>query len=196
MVVLQIKVKSAGVKNSPPCEQCVKVEAECLKKATRLGCKRCAERKAGCSLVGLRRKTEKKAERAEEQWRMLSELEANNIPLLLELVELVSQIATSMDLMERLVMGVDRIGKGLEVLSEKLGEKKEKEKEKKSVETQTEEVSEGEEMETESETDGEGTEEEKEDEEERAEETREEEKEKEKEKEETDKEKEGEDGEK
>ena len=89
---------------------------------------------------------------------MLSEPEADNIPLSLDLVELVSQIATSMDLMERLVMGVERIGKGLEVLTEKMGEKKEKEKEKKSVEVQTEEVSEGEETETESETDGEGAE--------------------------------------
>ena len=159
---MQIKVKSTGVRNSLPCERCVKAEAECLKKATGPGCKRCAERKAGCSLVGLWRKTEKKAERAEERRWMLLEPEADNIPLSLELVELVSQIATSMDLMERLVMGVDRIGKGLEVLSEKMGEKKEKEKEKKSVEIQTEEVSEGEEMETESETDGEEAEEEKE----------------------------------
>ena len=140
----------------------MKAEAECLKKATRPGCKRCAERKAGCSLVGLRRKTEKKAGRAEERRRMLSEPEADNIPLLLELVELVSQIAASMDLMERLVMGVDRIGKGLEMLTEKLGEKKEKEKEKKSVETQTEELSESEGMEMELETDREDAEEEKE----------------------------------
>ena len=104
---------------------------------------------------------------------MLSEPEADNIPLSLELVELVSQIAASMDLMERLMMGVDRIGKGLEVIAEKMGEKKEKEEKKKSVETQTEEVSEGEEMETETETDGEDAEEEKEekeDEEERVEE--------------------------
>ena len=153
---------------------------DCLKKATGPGCKQCAERKAGCSLVGLRRKTEKKAERAEERRRMLSEPEADNIPLSLELVELVSQIATSMDLMERLVMGVDRIGKGLEVLSEKLGEKKEKEKEKKSVEIQMEDVSESEGMET----DGEEAEEEKEEvgeEEERVEEAGEGEKEKEKE---------------
>ena len=67
MVVLQIKVKSNGTKNSPPCEWCVKAEAECLKKATGPGCKRCGERKAGCSLVGLWRKTEKKAERVEER---------------------------------------------------------------------------------------------------------------------------------
>ena len=155
----------------------MKAEAECLKKATGPGCKRCAERKAGCSLVGLRRKTEKKAERAEEQRQMLSEPEADNIPLLLELVELVSQIARSMDLMERLVMGVDRIGKGLEMLTERLGDRKEKEKERKNVEIQTEEVSEGEEMETESEMDGEEAEEEKEekeDEEERVEEAGEE----------------------
>ena len=128
--------------------------------------------------MGLQRKTEKKAERAEERRRMLSEPEADNIPLSLELVELVSQIATSMDLMERLVMGVDRIGKGLEMLTEKMGEKKEMEKEKKSVETQMEEVSESEEMET----DGEEVEEEKEekeDEEERVEEVGEGEKEKE-----------------
>ena len=154
-------MKSTGVKNSPPCERCVKAEAACLKKATGPGCKRCAERKAGCSLVGLRRRLEKKVERAEERRRMLSEPEADNIPLSLELVELVLQIAASMDLMERLVMGVDRIGKGLEVIAEKMGEKKEKEKERKSVEIQTEEVSEGEEMETESETDGEEAEEEK-----------------------------------
>ena len=112
---------------------------------------------------------EKKAERAEERRRMLSEPEADNIPLSLELVELVSQIATSMDLMERLVMGVDRIGKGLEVIAEKMGEKKEKEGKKKSVETQMEEVSEGEEMETDGEDVEEETEE-KEDEEERVEE--------------------------
>ena len=119
----------------------------------------------------------------EERRRMLSEPEADNIPLSLELVELVSQIATSMDLMERLVMGVDRIGKGLELVTEKLGEK-EKEKEKKSVEVQTEEVLESEETEMESETDGEEAEEEKEekeDEEERVEEVGEGEKEKEKE---------------
>ena len=155
----------------------MKVEVECLKKATGPGCKRCAERKAGCSLVGLRRKTEKKVERAEERRRMLLEPEADNIPLSLELVELVSQIAASMDLMERLVMGVDRVGKGLEVIAEKMGEKKEKKKERKSVEIQTEEVSEGEGMETESETDGEDVEEEKEekeDEEERVEEAGEE----------------------
>ena len=145
----------------------MKAEAECLKKATGLGCKRCAERKAGCSLVGLRRKMEKKAERAEERRWMLSEPEADNIPLSLELVELVLQIVTSMDLMERLVMGVDRIGKGLELVVEKLGEKKEKEKEKKSVEIQTEEVLEGEETETESETDREEAEEEKEEKEEK-----------------------------
>ena len=162
----------------------MKAEAECLKKATRPGCKRCAERKAGCSLVGLRRKAEKKAERAEERRRVLSEPEADNIPLSLELVELVSQIAGSMDLMERLVMGVDRIGKGLELVAERLGAKKEKEKEKKHVEIQTEEVSEDEETGTESETDGEDVEEEKEekeDEEERVEEVGEGEKEKEKE---------------
>ena len=149
----------------------MKAEVECLKKATGPGCKRCAERKAGCSLVGLWRKTEKKAERAEEQRWML----------LLELVELVSQIATSMDLMERLVMGVDRIGKGLETLTEKLGDRKEKEKERKNVEIQTEEVSESEGMEMESEMDGEEAEEEKEekeDEEERVEEVGEGEKEK------------------
>ena len=160
----------------------MKAEAECLKKATGPGCKRCAERKAGCSLVGLRRKAEKKAERAEERRRVLSEPEADNIPLSLELVELVSQITTSMDLMERLVMGVDRIGKGLELVAEKLGEKKEKGKEKKNVEIQTEEVSEGEGMETESETDEEEAEEEKEekeDEEEKVEEVGEGEKEKE-----------------
>ena len=142
----------------------------------------CRERKAGCSLVGLRRKTEKKAERAEERRRILLEPEADNVPLSLELVELVSQIATSMDLMERSVMGVDRIGKGLEVLSERLGEKKEKEKEKKNVEIQTEELLESEGMETETETDGEEAEEdkeEKEDEEERVEEAGEKEKEKE-----------------
>ena len=162
----------------------MKAEAECLKKATGPGCKRCAERKAGCSLVGLQRKTEKKAERAEERRRMLSEPEADNIPLSLELVELVSQIAASMDLMERLVMGVDRIGKGLETLMEKLGEKKEKEGKKKNVETQTEEVSESEGMEMESEMDGEEVEEEKEekeDEEERVEEAGEGDKEKEQE---------------
>ena len=162
----------------------MKAEAECLKKATGPGCKRCAERKAGCSLVGLRRKTEKKAERAEERWRMLLELEADNILLSLELVELVSQIATSMDLMERLVMGVDWIGKGLELVAERLGEKKEKEKEKRSIEIQTEVVLEGEETETESETDGEEAEEEKEekeDEEEKVEEAGEGEQEKEKE---------------
>ena len=99
-------------------------------------------------------------------------------------VELVLQIATSMDLMERLVMGVDRIGKGLEVIAEKMGEKKEKEGKKRSVETQTEEVSESEGMETELEMDGEDAEEdkeEKEDEEERVEEAGEGEKEKEKE---------------
>ena len=127
---------------------------------------------------------EKKAERAEERRWMLSEPEADSIPLSLELVELVSQIATSMDLMERLVMGVDRIGKGLEALTERMGEKKEKEKEKKNVEIQTEEVSEGEETEMESETDGEEVEEEKEekeDEEERVEEAGEGEQEKEKE---------------
>ena len=155
----------------------MKAEAECLKKATGPGCKRCTERKAGCSLVGLRRKTEKKVERAEERRWMLSEPEADNIPLSLELVELVSQIATSMDLMERLVMGVDRIGKGLETISEKLGEKKEKEKKRKNVEIQTEELSESEGMESESETDGEDAEEEKEekeDEEERVEEAGEE----------------------
>ena len=132
----------------------------------------------GCSLVGLRRKTEKKAERAEERRQILSEPEADNVPLSLELVELVSQIATSMDLMERLVMGVERIGKVLELVAERLGEKKEKEKVKKSVEIQTEEVSESEEMET----DGEEVEEEqeeKEDKEEKAEEDREGEKEKE-----------------
>ena len=130
----------------------MKAEADCLRKATGPGCKRCVERKAGYSLVGLRRKTEKKAERAEERQQMLS----------LELVELVSQIATSMDLMERLVMGVDRIGKGLELVAERLGDRKEKEKERKNVEIQMEEMSEGEEMETESETDGEEAEEEKE----------------------------------
>ena len=176
--MLQIKVKSAGIKDSPPCERCSKAEAECLKKATGPGCKRCAERKAGCSLVGLRRKAEKKAERAEERRRVLSEPEADNIPLSLELVELVLQIAGSLDMMERLVMGVDRIGKGLEVIAEKMGEKKEKEKEKKSVEIQMEELLESEGMETESEMDGEEVEEEKEekeDEEERVEEAREEE---------------------
>ena len=134
--------------------------------------------------MGLQRKTEKKVERAEERQRILSELEADNVPLSLELVELVSQIATSMDLMERLVMGVDRIGKGLELVAERLGDRKEKEKERKNVEVQTEEVSEGEETETESETDGEEAEEdkeEKEDEEERVEEAGEGEKEKEKE---------------
>ena len=162
----------------------MKAGVDCLRKATGPGCKRCAERKAGCSLVGLQRKTEKKVERAEERRQMLSELEADNIPLSSELVELVSQIVGSLDMMERLVMGVDRIGKGLELVAEKLGEKKEKEKEKKSVEIQMEEVSEGEETETESETDGEEVEEdkeEKEDEEERVEEVGEGEKEKEKE---------------
>ena len=131
----------------------------------------------GCSLVGLRRKTEKKVERAEERRRLLSEPEPDNIPLSLELVELVLQIATSMELMERLVMGVDRIGKGLELVAERLGEKKEKEKVKKNVEIQTEEVLEGEETETESETDGEEAEEDKEgkeDEEEKVEEAGEE----------------------
>ena len=166
-------MKTVGAKNSPPCEQCVKAEAECLKKATGPGCKRCAERKAGCSLVGLRRKTEKKVERAEERRQLLSEPEADNIPLSLELVELVSQIATSMDLMERLVMGVERIGKGLETLMEKLGETKEKEKEKKSVEVQTEELSESEGMETDRE-EVEEEKEEKEDEEEKVEEAGEE----------------------
>ena len=117
--------------------------------------------------MGLRRKTEKKVERAEERRRLLSEPEADNILLSLELVELVSQIAGSLDMMERLVMGVDRIGKGLELVAEKLGEKKEKEKEKKSVETQTEEASEGEETETESETDREEAEEDKEEKEKR-----------------------------
>ena len=177
-------MKSVGAKNSPPCERCVKAEAECLKKATGPGCKRCAERKVGCSLVGLRRKVEKKAERAEERRRVLLEPEADNIPLSLELVELVSQIATNMDLMERLVMGVDRIGKGLELVAEKLGEKKEEKKKRKDTGMQTEEMSESEETETESETDGEEAEEEKEekeDEEERVEEAGEEEKEKEKE---------------
>ena len=132
--------------------------------------------------MGLRRKTEKKAERVEERRRMLSEPEADNILLSLELVELVSQIATSMDLMERLVMGVDRIGKGLELVAERLGDRKEKDKVKKSVEIQTEEVSESEETETELETDGEEVEEEKEekeDEEEKVEEIGEGEKEKE-----------------
>ena len=134
--------------------------------------------------MGLQRKAEKKAEKVEERQWILSELEADNIPLSLELVELVSQIAASLDMMERLVMGVDRIGKGLELVAERLGEKKEKEKEKKHVETQTEEVSESEGMETESETDREDAEEdkeEKEDEEERVEGAGEGEKEKEKE---------------
>ena len=132
--------------------------------------------------MGLQRKMEKKAERAEERRQILSEPEADNIPLSLELVELVSQIATSMDLMERLVMGVERIGKGLELVAERLGDRKEKEKKIKNMEIQTEEVSESKEMETESETDGEEAEEEKEekeDEEERVEEAGEGEKEKE-----------------
>ena len=145
----------------------MKAEAECLKKATRPGCKRFVEKKAGCSLVGLWRKTEKKVERAEERRRILLEPEADNIPLSLELVELVLQITTSMDLMERLVMGVDSIGKGLEVIAEKMGEKKEKEGKKRSVEMQMEEVSESEGMERESETDGEEAEEEKEEKEEK-----------------------------
>ena len=157
----------------------MKAEAECLKKATGPGCKRCVERKVGCSLVGLRRKAEKKAERAEERRRVLSEPEADNILLSLELVELVSQIAGSLDMMERLVMGVDRIGKGLELVAERLGDRKEKEKERKNVEVQTEEASEDEETETESETDGDEVEEEKEDEEEKTEEVGEGEKEKE-----------------
>ena len=130
--------------------------------------------------MGLRRKTEKKAERAEERWQLLSEPEADNIPLSLELVELVSQIAGSLDMMERLVMGVDRIGKGLELVAERLGDRKEKEKERKNVEVQTE-VLEDEETETESETDGDEVEEEKEDEEEKTEEVGEEDKEKEEE---------------
>ena len=127
---------------------------------------------------------ERKEDRAAERRRMVSEPDSDNIPLSLELLELVSQIAASMDTMERLAMGVERIGKGLEMLTEKLGKGKEKEKEKKDMEIQTEEVSEGEEMETQSETDGEEAEEEKgekEDEEVRVEEVGEGEKEKEKE---------------
>ena len=114
----------------------MRAEAECLKKTKGPGCKRCAERKVGCSLVGLQRKVERK----EERRRVLSEPEADNVPMSLELVELVSQIAASMDLMERLVMGVDRIGKGLEVIAERM----EKKKEKKDAEMQTEELTEDE----------------------------------------------------
>ena len=103
----------------------------------------------------------------------MSEPEADNVPLSLELVELVLQITTSMDLMERLVMGVERIGKGLELVAERLGDRKEKDKVKKSVEIQTEEVSESEETETDGEEVEEGKEE-KEDEEEKVEEAGEE----------------------
>ena len=103
---------------------------------------------------------ERKEDRvAERQW-MVSEPGSDNIQLSYKLVELVLQIAASMDLMERLVMGVDRIGRNLEVMAERMGEKKEKEKERKDAEMQTEELTEDEEVET----DGEEAEEEKEDE--------------------------------
>ena len=92
---------------------------------------------------------EKKADRVEERRRMVSEPGSDNIQLSYELVELVSQIAASMDLMERLVMVVDRIGKGLEALTEKLGKREEKETERKDVGMQTEGQTEGEETEME-----------------------------------------------
>ena len=74
---------------------------------------------------------EKKDERLEERQQMMSELGSDNIQLSYELVELVSQIAANMELMERLVMGVDRIGKNLGLMVERMGERKEKEKERK-----------------------------------------------------------------
>jgi hypothetical protein len=71
---------------------------------------------------------------------MMLEPGSDNIQLSFELLDLVSQIAANTDLIKRLVMGVDRIGKSLGLMAEKTDEKKEKEKEKKDVEMQTEEM--------------------------------------------------------
>jgi hypothetical protein len=47
----------------PPCKWCMKVEEECRQKVRGLGCKKCAQWKVGCSVVGLKRKgLEKRAE--------------------------------------------------------------------------------------------------------------------------------------
>jgi hypothetical protein len=50
-----------------PCERCIKVEEKCRCKAWGPGSERCAQRKVGCSVVGLKRKgSEKKVE-----WRVM-----------------------------------------------------------------------------------------------------------------------------
>jgi hypothetical protein len=57
-------VKSSSWLMVPPCERCIKIEEECQWKVQGPGCKRCAQRKVGCSVVGLKRKgLEMRAER-------------------------------------------------------------------------------------------------------------------------------------
>jgi hypothetical protein len=53
----------------PLCERCIKEEEECQWKVRGPGCERCAQRKVGCSVVGLKRKgSEKRVEqRATEE---------------------------------------------------------------------------------------------------------------------------------
>jgi hypothetical protein len=164
-----------------PCERCIKAEEECRWKAWGLGCKRCAQWKVGCSVVGLKRKgSEKRAEQ-----RVMEDVDEGPIALLelpdrvIEQVEamakelrrisggiwaLVEGIGKLMEVMEGLgkeeMRKVDKVTETEEVQRvNKQMEMEEKEEDSEGKEESEEEVEEkkgndGEESESESESDG------------------------------------------
>jgi hypothetical protein len=96
----------------PPCKRCMKANEACLRKAQGPGCQRCVQRKVGCSLVGMKRRTDKK----EGKWRLVSErAEEDLVALMMELSD------GFMEQMEAMAKELRRIGGGIWALIEGVG---------------------------------------------------------------------------
>jgi hypothetical protein len=96
----------------PPCERCAQADEVCLWKVRGPGCQCCVLRMVGCSLVRMKRRTEKK----EGKWRLvLEEGEENLVASIMELSD------RFMEQMEAMAKELRRISRGIRALVEGVG---------------------------------------------------------------------------
>jgi hypothetical protein len=120
----------------PPCDRCVKVEEECQWKAWGLGCKRCAQWKVGCSVVGLKRKgSEKRAER-----RVTEDADEGPIALLELSDGVIEQVEAMVKELRRISGGIWVLVEGIGKLMEAMEGMKKEEVRKVDKVTETQEV--------------------------------------------------------
>jgi hypothetical protein len=127
------------------CEWCIKVEEECRQKVWELECERCAQRKVGCSVVGLKRKgLEKRAEqRVTEDEKLIAPLELSD--------RVIEQVKAMVKELRKISGGIWVLVKGVGKLTEAVEGMKKEEVRKVDKETETEEKEEDSKEEEESE---------------------------------------------